>query len=124
MKTFSSEERIKSRKLLEKLYQEGEQIKNFPYRLKYLKVAFDSGAQVQIVVSIPKRNVKKAVKRNRLRRQIKEVYRLNKADLLSQFKDKEKGLALFLIYTGKENQQYEYLESKLKELLEKLQKTL
>jgi ribonuclease P protein component len=124
MATFSADERIKSKKLLEKLYQEGEQLTNYPYRLKFLKLKFEHGANVQIVISVPKRNVKKAVGRNRIKRQMKEAYRLNKADLLSQFKGKEKGLALFLIYTGKENQPYSLIESKLVGLLDKLQKAL
>ena len=124
MPTFPANERIKSRKLLEDLYQNGEQIKSFPFRLKYKKFEFDKGAQVQIVVSVPKRNVKKAVQRNRLKRQIKEIYRLNKDVLLSQFTGKKEGMALFLIYTGQPDQDYSYLEEKLIGLLKKLQEKI
>lgn len=124
MPTFPASERIKSKKLLDKVYQEGELIKHYPYRLKYLITTPDVDSNVQIVVSVPKRNVKLAVRRNRLKRQIKEAYRLNKKDLLSQFEEKEQGLALFLIYTGKEDQNFQLLEKKLKELLKKLQEKL
>lgn len=124
MPSFSAHERIKSRKLLELLYEKGDQINLFPYRLKFLRVDFEKGSQVQIVISVPKRNVKKAVRRNRLRRQIKEAYRLNKEDLLSQFTREEKGLALFLVYGGKDEHTYAELEQKLIELLKKLQKRI
>ena len=118
--TFSKHERIKSRIVLDEVYKNGELIKHFPYRLKYLSYKFEDEAKVKIVVSIPKRNVKKAVDRNRLRRQIKEAYRLNKSDLVTHFKEKEGGLALFLIYSGKENQPYDFLEKNLKVVLQQL----
>ena len=124
MPTFPAAERIKSKKVLEDVYQNGEQLKNFPYRLKYMRYKFETGANVQIVVTVPKRNVKSAVKRNRLKRQIKEAYRLNKASLLSHFENENEGLALFLIYTGKEDQEYQFIESKLIELIKKLQEVL
>ena len=124
MPTFAATERIKSRKILERLYQEGEQINYFPFRLKYMPFTFEKGAKVQIAFAVPKRNVRKAVDRNRVKRQIKEAYRLNKSGLLSYFETKEKGLALFLIYIGKEDQDYHFLEGKLIELLKKLQDKL
>lgn len=124
MPTFSAAERIKSKKVLEDVYQNGERISFFPFNLKYKRYQFDKGAKVQIVVAVPKRNVKKAVQRNRLKRQIKEAYRLNKGDLLSQFAQENEGLALFLIYTGKADQDYHFLETKLIGLLKKLQTQL
>jgi ribonuclease P protein component len=118
---FPSSERIKSRKVLEILYAEGEQIVVHPFRLRYKKFEFEKGAGVQAAFSVPKRNVKKAVNRNKIKRQIKEAYRLNKKDLLSKFNDPSEGLALFLIYIGKEDQSYQHIERKLKELLKQLQ---
>ncbi|MEX1002875.1 MAG: ribonuclease P protein component [Crocinitomicaceae bacterium] len=124
MATFPSTERIKSKKLLDTVYKEGEVIKQYPFILRYLKVDFEKGGGVQIVIAIPKKTIKKAVKRNRLRRQIKEIYRHNKSNLLSQFKEKNKGLALFLVYTGKGDEDYHHLENKLTLLLKKLENTI
>lgn len=122
--TFSAEERIKSRKVLEAVYEKGEQMVVHPYRLRFMRYEFESGAPVQFAVSVPKRNVKSAVKRNKVKRRIREAYRLNKGDLLSQIKDPSQGLALFLIYIGKEDQTYSFLEEKMKMLLKKLQEQL
>ena len=124
MAIFPKSERIQSKIVLEKVYNEGSTIKKFPYRLKYMEMDFENQAQVQIVISVPKRLVKKAVNRNRIRRQIKEAYRLNKSSLLSFCDKKSNGLALFLIYTGKENQSFEYLEDKLKVVLKELESKL
>jgi ribonuclease P protein component len=122
--TFSAEERIKSRKVLEAVYENGEQIIVPPFRLRYLRYDFEDGAAVQFAVSVPKRKVKSAVKRNKVKRRIKEAYRLNKADLLSQIKDPSQGLALFLIYIGKEDPAYTVIEERMKKLLNKLQENL
>jgi ribonuclease P protein component len=120
MNSFPKTERIKSRIVLEKVYNEGEMLKAYPFRLKYLKSESDGIGKTQIVVSVPKRLVKRASKRNRIRRQIKEIYRLNKSDLLSLLESKPFGLAVFLIFTGKETDTFEFLEEKLKKLLVEL----
>ena len=124
MNTFPKSERIKSTIVLEKVYNEGEAIKQYPFRLKFLEMPDIKPGQAQIVVSVPKRLVKRAVKRNRIRRQIKEIYRLNKSDLLSLLKSKSKGVALFLIYTGKGSDSFEFLEEKLKKLLIELKNNI
>ena len=67
MPTFPAEERIKSRKLLDELYQKGDQLKLHPFLLKYLRRDTETDVKVQIVISVPKKNVKKAVRRNRIR---------------------------------------------------------
>ena len=119
---FPKSERLKSHVLIEKLFQESESIKEFPFVIKYLSNKFEEGSNVQIAISVPKRKVKKAVDRNRLKRQIKEAYRLNKAQLLEKFKDKEEGLALFLIYNGGERADYKIVDTKIKVLLQQLEK--
>jgi ribonuclease P protein component len=61
--------------------------------------------------------VKKAVRRNRIRRQLKEIYRLNNTPLKMALSNQTTGLALFLIYTGEEKVEFALLETKLKLLL-------
>ena len=73
-------------------------------------------------VSVPKKHVPKAVHRNKLKRQIREIYRKNKGGLQELFKDKDQGLALFLIYTGGEKEKFNFLEEKLGLILSELEK--
>ncbi|MEO9533769.1 MAG: ribonuclease P protein component [Crocinitomicaceae bacterium] len=124
MATFPKSERIKSRIVLEKVYNEGEMLKAYPFRLKFMVSETEDIGNAKIVVSVPKRLVKRAVKRNRIRRQVKEIYRLNKTDLLSLLQSKSKGLALFLIFTGKETDTFDFMEEKLKKLLDELKKNI
>lgn len=76
------------------------------------------------MISIPKRLVKKAVDRNRVRRQIKEAYRLDRTNLKNNLANNKISLALFLIYTGKENPLYSEIEEKIHLLLNEINKTI
>ena len=76
---------------------------------------------VQVTVSVSSRNFRKAVDRNRIKRQMREVYRLQKSPLTRQLSDVKKQLALFFIYTGKEIPEYTDLLEKMNKILVRLQ---
>ena len=76
--TLGKEERLKSKKLIEKLYEEGSSVKSFPLRLVYVQTEHTSDFPVQAAFSVPKRMFKKAVERNRIKRLLREAYRLDK----------------------------------------------
>jgi ribonuclease P protein component len=76
--TFGKKEKLKSKKLIEDLFQKGKSVKNFPLRLIYIQLEQKQDAQFQTGVSVPKRLVKTAVQRNRLKRLMREAYRKNK----------------------------------------------
>ena len=81
-KTFCKEERLCRKALIEKLFhKEGSRsMAAFPLRLVYMKSpAGEDGPAAQMLVSVPKRCFKRAVKRNRVKRQVREAYRKNKA---------------------------------------------
>ena len=76
--TLGKKERLKSKKLIEKLYAEGKSIKVFPFRMVFLQVQHTSDFPFQVGFSVPKRNFKLAVSRNRIKRLMRETYRLQK----------------------------------------------
>lgn len=76
--TLGKEERLKSKKLIEKLYQDGKVIKSFPLRMVYLQTQHTSNFPCQVAVSVSKRNFKLAVDRNRIKRLLRETYRKQK----------------------------------------------
>jgi len=121
--TFPKKERLTSKKTIDRLFTEGKNFSAFPLVLKY---ELSSTAEVveplvQIAISVPKRKVKFAVDRNRLKRQLREAYRLNKSQLLEKVNKLNQSLALFLIYNGGETADYHLLETKLKVLLNKVE---
>ena len=82
-KTFGlgKRERLKSRKQIDNLFAEGKSFAVFPIRVTYSFMPTDGDALVQIGVTVSKRNFKKAVDRNRIKRLFREAYRLQKAEL-------------------------------------------
>lgn len=80
-RTFGKKERMTSRKLMEALFGGGRSrsMSAFPLRAVYMEADRPAGgAAVQVLVSVSKRHFKRAVMRNRVKRQIREAYRLNK----------------------------------------------
>ncbi len=81
-KTFSKEERLCSSSLIDKLFHDGSSFVVYPFRIVYLPITAKLPVGVQVLVSVPKRRIKRAVMRNKIKRKIREVYRLQKDDVL------------------------------------------
>ena len=82
--TFKKEERIVSNLLIETLFEKGNSrsLTAYPLRAVYLRTEHREGcAPVQLLISVPKKKFKHGVDRNRVKRQIREAYRKNKAIL-------------------------------------------
>ena len=119
--TFKKDERLKSRKIIERLYKEGKSLKAFPLRMVYFQTRDISNFYVQVGMSVPKRNFKKAVDRNRIKRLMRESYRKQKYLVY----DKLKVPCVFMIsYIGKKADKYTDIENKMKELLTSLVKEI
>lgn len=117
---FRKEERLCSIKLIEELYEQGSSFVLYPFRFVYKEVISEA-APVQLVISVPKRKFKKAVDRNRIKRQIREIYRYQKVNLLyPSLVQKNKSLHLLIIYTGNEIITTSKIEKKLNLGLERL----
>ncbi|MFD2718645.1 ribonuclease P protein component [Hymenobacter monticola] len=110
---FPKEEHLCRKKLIEELF--GKQSSSFgvyPLRLVYTKTAAPTTAPPQVLISVSKRSFKRAVDRNRLKRLIREAYRLNKYRLLEQPNGHQVAL-LGIIFTGKEKSPLAVVEKKL-----------
>lgn len=125
--TFSKKERLSSKTLIDEVFEKGKKFKSYPFIATYLTQdsnESDWESKVRIVITVPKRKIKFANKRNRVRRQIKEAYRLNKSQFYTKLENKNTNLALFLIYIGKEKEDYSFIDKKIKLLLTDLVKQL
>tara|TARA_B100000768_G_C10990732_1_gene253833 strand:+ start:71 stop:499 length:429 start_codon:yes stop_codon:yes gene_type:complete len=112
--TLGKLERLKSKKLIEKLYQSGNSVKSFPLRMMYIQTEHTSDFPAQIGVSVPKRNFKLAVDRNRIKRLMRESYRLQKGIVYDQI---EEPYIFMISYIGTEEIKYEEVYSKMNTLL-------
>ncbi len=115
--TYKKEEKLKKSKLISQLFAQGSSVSAFPIKLIYLELAHDSPYKIQAGMSVSKRNFKRAVDRNKIKRLLREVYRKNK-HLIYQSEHTKKHIFMF-IYVGKTEFDYHVLEDKMKLLLQK-----
>ncbi|SRR5690554_5694002 len=115
--TYPKNEKLKSRKQIEKLFSNGKSVSKYPLRLVYLKHD-NSDIPFQISVSVSKKYFSKAVDRNYFKRILREVYRLNQ-HLLK--KDLNEPHSFMLLYQSKDRLSFEEINRKAIELFEKFQ---
>lgn len=117
-------ERLKSKKKIEELFSKSSSFFLYPIKMLF---RYDDQEDVphasekiifpQILISVPKRNFKRAVDRNRLKRQIKEAYRLHK-NLLVGLEKRPTSIAF--IYIAKKKESYQLIAESIKTLLQKI----
>lgn len=118
--TFPKKEKLCGEIRVGRLFAEGEAFIAYPLRVvyKFSEEREDSG--VKILISVPKKKIKKAVHRNRIKRQIREAYRLNKAVLLESCLNNDKSLQIAVTYLSEKLLEYEVIEDKIKLTLTRL----
>ena len=93
--TLPKVERLNSRILIERLFTGGSKsLPAFPLRIVYMPVEGENLPVATILISVPKKRFKRAVKRNRVKRQVREAYRKNKHILLDALKDSGRKIAI------------------------------
>ncbi len=115
--TFKKAERLHKKKIIKELFEKGSSFYLFPFKVIYTPAPADV-TNTQILISVPKRSFKKAVDRNKIKRRIREAYRLNKQSL--KISD---NILIAYLYTAKESLPFDKIESQMVAILNKLSKT-
>ncbi len=119
--TLNKNERLKSRKRIEEVFTAGNNFFIYPIKTQFILSSPGKNATaLQVGIAVSARNFKKAVERNRIKRLIREVYRLQKHTLQQKLEDKQKCLQVFFVYVGKEIPVFAQLHEKLRLILERL----
>jgi len=122
-KTFRKYERLKSRKLIKALFSRGKSFGVYPLRLVYMPVREPLlPAPVQFTVSVPKRKFRRASQRNRLRRQVREAWRLHKQELYTAIEGKNITYAFMVLYVAKEPLPYSEVDKSMQKLIERFRR--
>lgn len=127
--SFSRKEHLKSRKQIALLFQSGKTAKAYP--IKCLFMLTDSTSvealhevPLKAAFTIPKRNFRKAVHRNRIKRQIIETFRLNRNVLNVVLEKKDKKIEMMFVFMGNMPVSYEKLTSSMKKIIDKVSKEI
>lgn len=121
--TFTKQERICSLKEINALVKDGQVLFHYPFRVSYITSEGnnDGAGCYKLLVSVPKKNFKRAVHRNLLKRRIRESYRKNKE--LLQLPESCRANVM-LVYVSKDILEYTYIETRIREILDKISKVV
>ena len=117
-------EKLKSRKRIEELFARGKTINVFPIRISYqfLNLLPDEKTSIEVGVSVSKRNFKKAVDRNRIKRLLREAYRLQKKELIESLKSQQRKGYVFFIYADRQMPEYQIVFDTMTKCLDALKR--
>ena len=111
--TLPKSERLRSRKTIALLFSKGNAISASPVRMLWLQAANSENSPFQFAVAVPKKNFRRAVDRNRLKRQMREAVRKNKSAVKKILAEKNKPCALMFVFTAKEKADYKEIEKQI-----------
>jgi ribonuclease P protein component len=126
--TLGKNERLKSRKAIDLLFKEGKSFSVFPFKIVWKATANEqqttNNGSLQAAVSVSKRYFKKATERNRIKRLMREAYRLQKNNLQDTLEQTNQQAVVFILYIGNEVPVYDVVKEKINAALKKLQKII
>jgi len=118
MFTYPKKVRLRSKKLIQKLFEEGKSINKYPLRLVWIEVdRLPEDVLLQSAVSVSKKRFKRAVKRNLLKRRMREAIRLNTYKIQTVLDQKQKKIAFMLIYQANDIKNYKQIETSFQKIL-------
>ncbi|MFN8241364.1 MAG: ribonuclease P protein component [Bacteroidales bacterium] len=118
--SFGKEERLCSRKAIEQLFSDGNSIYMPSFQVIWQYTLEPYNYPARLAISVPKKYFRKAVKRNLIRRRIKEVYRKNKHELYDQLNQTGKMINFMIIFKENSIPDYPSFETSIRDLLSRL----
>ena len=106
--------------MIGELFASGESFLAYPLKVVFLKTDKSQSFPVLGVFTVSKRNFKRAVKRNLLKRRMREAYRLNKPAFQDEIALKSLNLVLMFVYVGKDIAEYPVIEKGMKSAFRKM----
>lgn len=122
--SFGKEYKLCSKILIDKLFQEGKRVRNFPFSISYLQGDFQFSAPFQVLISVPKRQFKKAHDRNFVKRRIREIIRKNKEMITNHQQADNNKIVLSIVFNFNQVTTFVEMEQKLLHALKMLSSKL
>ncbi len=119
--SFHKHERLKSKKQIEFLFKNGKHLNAAPIKVIYLIIEKNSvHSSNKAMFVVPKKLFKDATDRNKLKRRMRECYRLSKQELIVHFEAKQQVVLTSFIYTQKTLEKYDQIKLGVTKLVQKL----
>ena len=118
--SFSKPEHLCGEKRITRLFTQGDAFITYPLRVVYILEPVRDTVPSSVLVSVPKKRFKRAVKRNRLKRLMREAYRLNKTTLIEKLEEKQLQVHIAFNYVSDDELDFAAVEKKMKLSLQKL----
>lgn len=117
--TFAKEERVTGAKRVDAIFASGKSFISYPLRVVYLQHKQNPVYSCSILITVPKKRMKKAVHRNRVKRLVREAYRLNKK-LTHNIDLSEQSLDIAFIYVKDTASTYTEIEKAMLKALKQI----
>ncbi|MEE2953854.1 MAG: ribonuclease P protein component [Bacteroidota bacterium] len=124
MQKFGKKGRLCKKTEIERLFKEGSVIEDTTFTLMWLILENSQKTPIKFLISVPKKNIKASVSRNKIKRLVREVYRKENTNLENKIIKNNQQLYLAFIYKKKEIETFSILEQKIKLLLLRLTKRI
>jgi len=118
--SFSKPEHLCGEKRITRLFTQGDAFIAYPLRVVFIIEPIRDSVPSSVLVSVPKKRFKRAVKRNRLKRLMREAYRLNKTSLIEKLEEKQLQVHIAFNYVSDDELDFAAVEKKMKLSLQKL----
>ncbi len=117
--TLNKNERLKSRRLIQLLFTGGQSFSLFPFRVMY-QIMNSGEEKLQTGFGVSAKKFGKATDRNRIKRLMRECYRLQKNELKVHLEKQTSSMAVMLVYTGNVLPEFTELKVKMQAVIKRL----
>ncbi|MDR3227037.1 MAG: ribonuclease P protein component [Prevotellaceae bacterium] len=121
---FKKDERLCLRNDIKNVIDNGQKNLSYPFFVNYIVKDTQTDEATKIAISVPKRNFKKAVDRNLLKRRIREAYRHHKHNLNDTAQKENKTVNAIIVYVSKEKLTYSQIEKGIIKSMENIAKNI